>query len=55
MMHRLTDSYPRLQEEGPARAALHPVQGMGHGGQLWLSGLLTLGAFRIPSVEQERV
>ncbi|KAL2301272.1 hypothetical protein Nmel_011839 [Mimus melanotis] len=55
MMHRLTNTYPCLQEEGPAWAALDPAAGLGQGGQLWPPGLLTLGAFRLPSVEQERV
>lgn len=55
MIHRLTDTYPCLGEEGPPWAVLDPAAGMGQEGQLCPPGLLTLGAFRIPLVEQERV
>lgn len=61
MMHRLTNTYPRLREEGPAWAGVPagqpqtPAAGDGVGGQPQLPALLAPGAFITPSVEPERV
>lgn len=57
MMHRLTDTYPRLREEGPAWAGVLAGQpwtpaaedgGGGWGGWPQPHALLALGAFITP-------
>lgn len=48
MMHRLTNTHPRLQEQGPAWAALHPAPGDGPWGAAVAIWFIDTGSFQNP-------
>lgn len=48
MMHRLTNTHPRLQEQGPAWAALHPAPGDGPWGEAVAIWFMDAGSFQDP-------